>query len=115
MFQSFDAVTILFCEIVGLTSETVEDAMQVVATLNTAFSCFDGLVDKFNIYKVETVGYVYMAASGAPERSELHAENAAALSLSMIKGAANLSGPSGSKVSIRIGSVFLSLAIKLIE
>lgn len=52
LLQTFDAVTILFCEIVGLTSETVEETMNVVACLNEVFSCFDELMDKFNTYRV---------------------------------------------------------------
>jgi guanylate cyclase len=58
-FQSFEAVTILFCELVGLSSETVKDAMQVVSTMNTVFSCFDSLMDKFGVYKVSFVSNIY--------------------------------------------------------
>ncbi|RZC39378.1 soluble guanylate cyclase 89Db-like [Asbolus verrucosus] len=101
--ESFEAVTILFCELVGLSSETVKDAMQVVSTMNTVFSCFDALMDKFDVYKVETVGHIYMAVSGAPERTNKHAQNAAALSLDMMKQAAGIRAPDGAKVSIRIG------------
>lgn len=50
--QSFDSVTIMFCELVGFHSSTVKDAMDVVCSMNAVFSCFDSLMDKFNVYKV---------------------------------------------------------------
>ncbi|KAL3278570.1 hypothetical protein HHI36_016116 [Cryptolaemus montrouzieri] len=101
--ESFEAVSILFCEIVGLSSETVKDAMDVVSTMNSVFSCFDELVDTYNVYKVETVGPVYMAAAGAPERCSRHAENVADVALKMIEKMNNFKAPSGNKVEIRIG------------
>lgn len=101
--ESFECVTILFCELVGLTSSTVEETMGVVSTMNNAFSCFDTLMDKHNVYKVETVGMVYMAASGAPERTDLHAQNVANVSLAMIEGVKSLETRSGKGVDIRIG------------
>lgn len=52
LFQHFDSVTIMFCELVGFNSTTVKDAMDVVCSMNAVFSCFDSLMDKFNVYKV---------------------------------------------------------------
>lgn len=45
-------MTILFCELVGFSSSTVQDAMEVVAAMNTVFSCFDELLDTYAVYKV---------------------------------------------------------------
>ncbi|KAF2889869.1 hypothetical protein ILUMI_16304 [Ignelater luminosus] len=101
--ESFEAVTILFCELVGLHSSTVEEAMNVVSSMNAIFLCFDTLIDNFKVYKVETVGQIYMVASGAPERTQSHAQNIADLSLCMVKEVANLKIPSMDKVGIRIG------------
>lgn len=42
----------MFCELVGFNSSTVEDAMELVSTMNAVFSCFDSLMDTFNVYKV---------------------------------------------------------------
>jgi len=50
--QSFDAVSILFCELVDFSSSTVQDAMDVVMSMNAVFSCFDALMDRYNVYKV---------------------------------------------------------------
>ncbi|KAK9885018.1 hypothetical protein WA026_009245 [Henosepilachna vigintioctopunctata] len=101
--ESFEAVSLLFCEIVGLSSETVKDAMDVVSTMNCVFSCFDSLMDTYNVYKVETVGPIYMAASGAPEKTPSHAEDVADLALAMISKMKNFKVPSGNSVEIKIG------------
>ncbi|XP_017776653.1 PREDICTED: soluble guanylate cyclase 89Db-like [Nicrophorus vespilloides] len=101
--ESFDEVSILFCELMGLQSSSVKDVMDMVDSMNTMFSCFDELMDQYNVYKVETVGQVYMAAAGAPERTEEHAEQVADVSLAMVKGVKNLKLPDGVKADIRIG------------
>lgn len=53
---------------------------------------------------METVGQVYMAVCGAPERTEFHAQNICDVSLSMINQVKQLQMPSGAKVEVRIGS-----------
>lgn len=95
----------MFCELVGCNSETVQDAMDVVSSMNAVFSCFDELMDEFNVYKVETVGQIYMAVSGAPDRTKTHAQNVADLSLKMVEKIQNLQMPSGGSVEIRIGRI----------
>lgn len=115
-------MSILFCELVGLQSETVKETMVVVSTMNEAFSAFDQLMDQFNVYKVnlvklviicfklsskvETVGQIYMAACGAPEKTENHAEVMAKVAISMLKSARKIQGPSGLPVEVKIGSYF---------
>ncbi|KAB0803009.1 hypothetical protein PPYR_05195 [Photinus pyralis] len=101
--ESFDSVTIMFCDLVGINSTTVEDAMDLVSSMNEVFSCIDELMDKYHVYKVETVGQIYMAASGAPERTKTHAEDMADLSLDMIHNIKSLRMPSGGHVEVRIG------------
>lgn len=51
------------------------------------------------------MGQVYMAASGAPERTERHAQNVADLSLRMVESVKSLDTSSDSKIEIRIGFV----------
>lgn len=42
----------MFCELVGLTSSTVEETMTVVSIMNNVFSLFDTLMDQHGVYKV---------------------------------------------------------------
>lgn len=103
--ETFDSVTIMFCQLVGFNQSTVEDAMGLVSTMNAVFSCFDSLMDKFDnkVYKVETVGEVYMAVSGAPEKCKEHASHISHVSLSMIEHIEQLEIPFSTEVGVRIG------------
>ncbi|XP_070156239.1 soluble guanylate cyclase 89Db [Polyergus mexicanus] len=101
--ESFESITVLFCELCDFDYSTIEGAMDIVLSMNAVFSCFDTLMDQFNVYKVETVGRVYMAASGAPDRNENHAQNIADVSLQLIEHVRSLELPSGLDIRIRIG------------
>ncbi|XP_063244258.1 uncharacterized protein LOC134543278 [Bacillus rossius redtenbacheri] len=101
--QSFDAVSVLFCELVDFNSTTVQDVMDVVAGMNAVFTCFDALMDRHSVYKVETVGQVYMAVSGAPDFTPDHARNVADVTLCLVKHVGRLQLPSEIKIQIRIG------------
>ncbi|XP_068082929.1 soluble guanylate cyclase 89Db [Anabrus simplex] len=101
--QSFDAVSVLFCELVDFSSATVQDAMDVVSSMNAVFTCFDALMDRCNVYKVETVGQVYMAVGGAPEFTDQHAQQVADVPLCLMRQVKELKLPSGIKIQIRIG------------
>lgn len=46
-------VSVMFCEVEGLRPQaTIQGVMSVVECMNTVFSCFDSLTDRFNVYKV---------------------------------------------------------------
>jgi hypothetical protein len=44
----------------------------VVSLLNELFIRFDELTDAYGVYKVETIGDVYLVSSGCPEPRYLH-------------------------------------------
>jgi len=55
----------------------------VIGLLNQLFSRFDQLTDLFGVYKVETIGDVYLVAAGLPEPREDHASALTHLAVSM--------------------------------
>ncbi|GMI13791.1 hypothetical protein TrVE_jg9645 [Triparma verrucosa] len=86
--ESYNDVTVLFCMIndFAMLSDTF-NAVDLVSILNTTYSYFDHIadMDEISIYKVETVGEVYMMAGGCPKRTVKHAEYGASMALEMIK------------------------------
>ncbi|HEY0977242.1 MAG TPA: adenylate/guanylate cyclase domain-containing protein, partial [Flavobacteriales bacterium] len=66
--KHFDQATVLFTDFRGFTqlSEQVSPA-ELVQELNTCFKVFDGLMDKYRIEKIKTIGDSYMAAGGLPD------------------------------------------------
>lgn len=63
--KHFDEATILFTDFKGFTEHSAKlSAQDLVLELNTCFKAFDGIMDKYKIEKIKTIGDAYMAASG---------------------------------------------------
>lgn len=62
--ELFDVVTIMFLYICGIEEHASSiTATDITDTLNWIYSLFDEVLQKFDVYKVETVGEHYMVES----------------------------------------------------
>jgi class 3 adenylate cyclase len=66
--KHFDQATVLFSDFRGFTqlSEKLSPE-QLVREIDTCFKHFDGLMDKWGMEKIKTIGDAYMAAGGLPD------------------------------------------------
>ena len=87
--RRFDAISVLFADIVGFTplSATMEPE-DLVARLNEVFTYFDSLAERYGVEKMRTVGDTYMVAAGIPVPRSDHAHALAAMGLDMLAYAA---------------------------
>ena len=100
----FDAVSVLFADVVGSTSLTVElTPEKMVSLLNEVFSYFDSLVEKYGLEKIRTIGDNYMVASGVPCPRPDHAIALASMALEMNAYIYNRPTTGDTPIRFRIG------------
>ena len=85
--ELFESVTVMFAQVCDFSRVTSHlSATELVSLLNEVWSRFDMFIDVWGMYKIETVGEIYLAVAGCPLRDENHAATAANMALDM-KGA----------------------------
>jgi class 3 adenylate cyclase/predicted negative regulator of RcsB-dependent stress response len=82
--RDFDRVSILFTDFKGFTEASEKlSAIDLVAEINRCFRAFDGIVGKYKIEKIKTIGDAYMAAGGLPVPNEDSVKNTVLAGLAM--------------------------------
>ncbi len=102
--ELFEEVTILFADIVGFTPLSNRMApLELVEFLNSIFSSFDILADRYGLEKIKTIGDAYMVAAGLPLPREDHARAIADMALEMQAAIAHIRDDQGNPCEVRIG------------
>ncbi len=102
--EHFDAVSILFSDIVGFTPLAARlSPIDLVKLLNDMFSKFDKLAEKYQLEKIKTIGDAYMVAAGLPLKREDHAQALAEMALDMQAAVQQFSWETREEFQIRIG------------
>jgi guanylate cyclase len=101
--DEYPAVSILFADVVGFTPMAAKmTPMELVGLLNQVFLCLDGLVEKYDLEKIKTIGDCYMVASGVPRSRPDHATALVNLALDMQAAVAGTRFD-GRQLAFRIG------------
>ncbi|WP_017300685.1 adenylate/guanylate cyclase domain-containing protein [Nodosilinea nodulosa] len=102
--DQFDAVTILFADIVGFSPVAAQlTPCELVHLLNQIFSRFDELASIYKLEKIKTIGDAYMVAAGVPAPRPDHAQAIAQMALDMQTTIGDFHRPDGRPFQLRIG------------
>lgn len=83
--QYYDEVSVLFTDFVNFTATAEQLGVdELLAELNVNFTAFDGIMEKYGLEKIKTIGDAYLAVSGLPVKNKDHALNAVAAALDIL-------------------------------
>ena len=106
IYNRHENVTVLFSHIVDFDSLTGRvPPLGLVTFLNQLFSRFDHLTDELGVYKVETIGDVFLVCSNCPvdyERAD-HAQIMCVMAMAMREAAKEVRVEDGSEVQLKLG------------
>lgn len=99
-----DDVAVMFANLTNFTQIASHlRPEQIVDLLNSVFSGFDKLTEKYGLEKIKTMGDAYMAASGLTREPKGYVSNIADMAMEMREFVATHSGISSDKLALHIG------------
>lgn len=105
--EQFESVTVFFSDIVNFTEICASiSPMEVTQMLNRLYGLFDSNLDRYDVYKVETIGDAYMVVSGLPRRNgHNHVAEIAMMALHLVEQMESLRSETGgeNELCVRIG------------
>ncbi len=106
LVEHFNSVSVLFCDIVDFTplSRGISPE-ELVSLLNSVFSSFDQLCDKYGVEKIKTIGDAYMAVAGVPSSMADHGERLGKLAIEMMNAIRGLNGDIRLRIGLHCGEV----------
>jgi class 3 adenylate cyclase len=102
--ERFDAVSVLFADLVGFTPLAARLSPEVgVDLLNDVFTAFDSMSAKHGVEKIKTIGDGYMVVGGAPQAVDDQCARMAHLALDMQSWMTKKGERDGLGLRLRIG------------
>ncbi|XP_055344144.1 atrial natriuretic peptide receptor 2-like [Paramacrobiotus metropolitanus] len=86
--ETFASTTVYFGDIPGFTDIISREPSpkHVIGVLNSMYNTFDSILEKFDVYKVETINDAYLVVSGLPVSNGLrHANEIVSMAMSMMR------------------------------
>ena len=72
--KHFEHVTVMFTDFVNFTTASEKmQPQQLIDELDACFIAFDGIIGRYNIEKIKTIGDAYLAVTGLPKADPQHA------------------------------------------
>jgi class 3 adenylate cyclase len=100
----FEDVTLMFADVVDFTSLSSKlTPSELVRVLNEIFSVFDGLVERYGLEKVKTIGDAYMVVGGMTDDSRDHTARVAAMALELAEAVGSIEAAARLGISFRVG------------
>ncbi len=104
LVEHFPEATIFFCDLVGFTTlAAATEPTEVVGFLNRVFTAMDGLVEKYGLEKIKTIGDAYMVGGGVPDPRPDHASAVADFALELLEILPELRKKERLPLELRIG------------
>lgn len=103
--RCFKKVSILFCDIAGFTQISEQSANEdsLIEKLNSFFTTFDTIIEKYRIEKIKTIGDAYMCAGGIPQENDTNPVEIVLAALEMQAAVTTLQAGESEPWQVRIG------------
>ncbi len=100
----FEELTVLFADVVDFTPLSARlSPGELIDVLNSVFSIFDQLAERYGLEKIKTIGDAYMVVGGIGPGAVDHPIRVAEMGLAMIDEVARFHTSGGSGIAIRVG------------
>ena len=100
----FEDVTLMFADVVDFTSlSSMLSPSELVHVLNEVFSVFDGLVERYGLEKVKTIGDAYMVVGGMTDGTKDHTARVAAMALDLAEAVGRIEAAAQLGIRFRVG------------
>ena len=97
-------VSVMFADLCGFTALSRKTTpADLVSMLNSIFTAFDLIVEKYGVEKIKTIGDCYMLVGGLPTNRDDHAEAVADAAMEMVAALEKINATNATELQMRVG------------